>query len=175
VRYGNTALEELMCRVLGDLLHEGVVAKIADDLYCGGDTPLELLENWRRVLQALHSCSLAVSASKTIVAPASTVILGWVWSQGSIKASPHRIATLSSCTPPETVRNMRSFIGAYKVLSRVLPSCATLVAPLDDAIAGKQSQERVLWSDSLRGAFSTAQRALATSKSIIIPHPEDQL
>ena len=31
-----TALEELMCRVLGDLL-EGVVAKIADDLYCGGD------------------------------------------------------------------------------------------------------------------------------------------
>ena len=31
-----TALEELMCRVLGDLL-EGVVAKIADDLYCGGN------------------------------------------------------------------------------------------------------------------------------------------
>ena len=31
-----TALEELMCRVLDDLLEEGVIAKIADDLYCGG-------------------------------------------------------------------------------------------------------------------------------------------
>ncbi len=29
-----TALEELMCQVLGDLLEEGIVAKIADDLYC---------------------------------------------------------------------------------------------------------------------------------------------
>ena len=34
-----TALEELMCRVLGDLIHEGVVAKIADDVYCGADSP----------------------------------------------------------------------------------------------------------------------------------------
>ena len=31
-----TALEELTCRVLGHLVQEGVVAKIADDLYCGG-------------------------------------------------------------------------------------------------------------------------------------------
>ena len=40
-----TALEELTCRVLGDLLEEGVVTKLADDLYCGGDTPEELLCN----------------------------------------------------------------------------------------------------------------------------------
>ena len=29
------ALEELMCRVLGDLLQEGIVVKLADDLYFG--------------------------------------------------------------------------------------------------------------------------------------------
>lgn len=31
-----TALEKLTCRVLGHLVEEGVDAKIADDLYCGG-------------------------------------------------------------------------------------------------------------------------------------------
>ena len=36
-----TALEELMSRVLGDLIQEGIVAKLADDLYCGGNTPEE--------------------------------------------------------------------------------------------------------------------------------------
>ena len=30
-----TALEEMMCRVLGDSLQDGTVAKLADDLYCG--------------------------------------------------------------------------------------------------------------------------------------------
>ena len=34
-----TSLEELMSRVLGDFIQEGWVAKIADDLYVGGDTP----------------------------------------------------------------------------------------------------------------------------------------
>ena len=48
-----TALEELMCRVLGDFLQEGFVAKLADDLYCCGNTPEELLNNWLKVLQAL--------------------------------------------------------------------------------------------------------------------------
>jgi len=72
------ALEELMCRVLGHLLEEGVIAKIADDLYCGGNSVHELLQNWRRVLQAPHKCNLRLFSSKTIINPHSTTILGWV-------------------------------------------------------------------------------------------------
>jgi hypothetical protein len=49
-----TALEELMCRILGELLSEGIVTKLADDLYCGADTPEELLRNWERVLAVLQ-------------------------------------------------------------------------------------------------------------------------
>ena len=48
-----TALDELMCRVLGDLLEEGVNAKIADDLCCGSDDEPEVLYNWKRLLSAL--------------------------------------------------------------------------------------------------------------------------
>ena len=49
-----TALEEFMCRVLGDLLEESMVAKLVDELYCGGETPAVLLNNHERLLQALH-------------------------------------------------------------------------------------------------------------------------
>jgi len=40
-----TALEELVCRILGDFLQEGSVAKLADDLFCWGETLDELLKN----------------------------------------------------------------------------------------------------------------------------------
>ncbi len=50
-----TALEELMCRILGDLLQEGVVTKLADDLYCGADTAEDLLDSWGRVLLSLKT------------------------------------------------------------------------------------------------------------------------
>ena len=132
-----TALEELMSRILGTLLQEGIVAKVADDLYIGGDTPVELLENWRKVLQLMDDCNLRLSPSKTIIAPHSTTILGWIWTKGNISASSHRIATLSSCPPPTTVKGVRSFIGAYKILSRVLPNCAQVLSPLDQIVAGR--------------------------------------
>jgi hypothetical protein len=72
-----TYLEELMCRVLGDLIQDGCVVKLADDLFCGGDTPDEALSNWRRVLTALKQNNLRLSASKTVICPKSTTILGW--------------------------------------------------------------------------------------------------
>ena len=170
-----TALEEVMCRVLGPLLQDGAVAKIADDLYCGGNTPQELLHNWKKVLQALHKCNLRLSAHKTIVNPKSTTILGWIWSAGTLSASAHRLNTLATYPVPNTVGRLRSFIGAYKVLSRVIPRCSSYLTPLDAVTAGRTSQESITWSDSLRDAFHNAQKALSSALSITLPRPEDQL
>ena len=169
------ALDELLCRVLGDLLQEGIVIKLADDLFCGGDSPADLFHNWSRVLEAFEKNSLTLSAAKTFIAPKSTTILGWIWTEGTLRASPHRISTLSSCNKPNTVRNMRSFIGAYKTLSRVLPNCASYMVPLDNAIAGKQSADKIQWTDTLEHRFRNAQEALVSLKTIKIPRPHDQL
>jgi len=170
-----TALEELMCRVLGDLLEEGVVAKLADDLYCGGNTPQELLQNWRRVLHAISKCGLRLSAVKTIICPKSTSVLGWQWHLGTLQASPHRIATLSTCSPPTHVKSLRSFIGAYKFLTRVIPKSSLMLTQLESTVAGKQSQDEIVWSDSLYEAFHKAQKALLSHHTISIPRPNDQL
>ena len=134
-----TAFEEVMCRVLGPILQDGSVAKIADDLYCGGNTPQELLCNWKRVLQALHNCKLRLSAHKTIISPKTTTILGWIWTAGSLSASPHRLNTLATFSEPTSVGRLRSFIGAYKVLSRVIPRCSSYLTPLDAVTAGRPS------------------------------------
>ena len=121
------------------LLQDGTVAKIADDLYCGGNTPQELFCNWKRVLQALHNCNLRLSAHKTIICPKTTTILGWIWSASSLSASPHRLNTLATYREPSTVGQMRSFIGAYKVLSRVIPRCSSYLTPLEAVTAGRPS------------------------------------
>ena len=170
-----TALEELMCRMLGDLVQEGYVAKIADDLYVGGDSPEHLLINWKRVLTVLDQCNIRLSAPKTKVNPKSTTILGWIWSGGSIRASQHKIATLESCSPPETVKGLRAFIGAYKMLARVLPNCAKLLGPFDDICAGQLSCTQIVWNENKLELFKKAQKALSNNKAITIPRPSDKL
>ena len=92
-----------------------------------------------------------------------------------VTASSHRVNTLASCPEPDTVGRMRSFVGAYKVLSRVIPRCSTYLAPPDDATAGRQSKEAIVWTDELRSSFQNAQRALSSARTITLPRPDDQL
>ena len=164
-----TAVEELLSLVLGPLIQEGVVCKLADDLYCGGEDYKDLVHNWSRLLDALHKCNLRLSAAKTIIAPASTTILGWIWKNGTITASPHKLSALASCKPPETVKSLRSFIGAYKALSRVLPNCASLISQLEGATSGLKSSDKITWTETLHDYFKDAQPSLSTNKAIKLP------
>ena len=169
------ALEELTCMVLGDLVMLGIIAKIADDLYIGGSTEEELLENFRVVLNRFRENNLCLSARKTHIAPRSTEMLGWTWSSGKLQASAHRIAALSECALPLTVSAMKSFLGSYRFLSRVLKGYACLLEPLEAAIAGKDAKARLLWSDELTTAFKIVQESLKDNRAITLPLRSDLL
>ena len=119
------ALAEFMCRVLDHLLEESVVAKIADDLYCCGHTPQALLQNWRKVLQALHKCNLRLVTSKTVINPQSTAILGWVWNSITLRATPHRISAFSSC--PVKYLLVSSLVVLLSSLYLTTPSLAVIL------------------------------------------------
>ena len=123
----------------------------------------------------LKENNLRLSAHKTVIAPSWTVILGWIWSQGQLQASPHRLSSLAECQKPTTVSAMRSFIGSYRFLSKVVKDYAQFLEPLELHIAGKDSKCHIDWNDQLVHAFEAAQNSLKSSKSITIPKPSDTL
>jgi len=157
-----TALEELLSKVLGDLITKGFVTKIADDLYVGGETPKDLFNNWAAVLENLHKANLTLTAPKTFVGPKEVTILGWIWKLGQIRASPHKVAPLACCNRPITVKNMRSFLGAYKMLARVIKNCSHYLHALNKATAGKTSSQKIEWTPDLENTFLKAQQHLKT-------------
>ena len=73
-------------------------------------------------------------------------------------ATPHRISTLATCVPPKTVKGLRSFLGAYKFLSRILPQSSSVLAPLEEIIAGKSSSEKLTWTAELDEHFTHAKK-----------------
>ncbi|XP_070576935.1 uncharacterized protein [Ptychodera flava] len=96
-----TALEELMCRVLGDLLADCIVAKIADDLYCGANSVEELLVNWKHataglqsadnilwtdtLYDAFHVAQSALSTNRAITLPRPSDQL-WIVTDAAVKS-----------------------------------------------------------------------------------------
>ena len=170
-----TALEEMMCRVLGSLIMKGSVTKIADDLCVGAKSPEAAIDTWNDVLTSLGKNGLKLSASKTVCFPKSVTILGWIWSSGKLQASPHRLSALEAADLPKTVGQLRSYIGSFKFLSRVISAYSDVISPLDEIAAGRKSSEKIVWTDSLINAFRTSQKELSSTKIITLPRRDDQL
>ena len=97
-------LDKLMTRVLGDLIEEGIVMKLADNLYTGASSISDLLHNLERILQCFVANNLRLSARKTDICPATCTILGWIWTIADITVSPHKITPLATASPPSTVK-----------------------------------------------------------------------
>ena len=168
-------LREVMCRVFGDLMCEGFVIIKDDDLYVGGNSIEELFQHWEKVLFRFQENDLTVAAKKTFICPIKVTILGWTWQAGTLSPSAHKIAPLSTVKPPATATSMRSFLGAYKAISRCIPRYASLLSPLEDALRGLKGAQRIVWSPELTKHFEAAQKALTSPQTITIPVPSDAL
>ena len=135
----------------------------------------ELINNWKEFLARLKGNGLKISSSKTVICPVQTELLGWIWKEGTLRASPHKICPLASVEPPSTVKMLRSFLGAYKQLARCIPKCSLILSDLESMAAGKQSSEKLLWSEDSLHLFHKSQKALDTARCITIPRPDDHI
>ena len=168
-------LEELLSLLFGSLVQEGWVAKVADDMYVGGDTVEQLHHNWGQVLNILYQNGLKLKAVKTFINPIHIQMLGWDWSEGCISACSHKLLPLVKCEPPPTVTALRSYIGAYKVFNRIVRGCAIHLNDLEKFIAGKQKNDKLVWSDAILSSFRASQTALSSATTITLPRRSDQL
>ena len=168
-------LEELLCLLFGEMVQRGVLGKVADDLYVGGQTLRQLCDNWIEVLRTLLKNGLKLKGVKTFIAPTRAQLLGWDWCNGTIAASSHKLLPLIKCAAPATVTAVRSYIGAYKVFNRVVRGCAMYLDKLEKMIAGKQKNDKIAWSDELLESFSASQEALKSVSVITLPTRNDHI
>ena len=94
---------------------------------------------------------------------------------GLVTRTPFRTFTLSSCLPFQTVEGLHSFIAPYKVLGRVLRHCSHHPAPLDNAISGLQSRDKIQGTEALSNLFHSAQTSLGNHQTITLRRSSDQL
>lgn len=172
-------LNQLLSKVLGEVLMDGSCMKIADDLLIGGMTLEEAICNWEKVLMRLSKANLKLSASKVRIFPKEASIFGWTVRQGTISPDPHRQLTLNKINHIDikTVGDLRSYMGLYKTFLIALPGVASLMDPFDKFVAGvKDSKAEVIWTEALITAFNTAKEQSKNSVSFLtLPRRNEQL
>ena len=137
---------------------EGWILIIADDMYILSNSVDVLLGNWETVLEKMSRNGLSLSAPKTFICPKSFDVLGWKWTSGTLSITPHKLTPLISADPPKTCSNMRSYIGAFKALSRCIPRYSSLMSPLENSIKGLNGSQHFKWTDELHEHFNRCKK-----------------
>ena len=171
-------LDELLANLFNDMLTRGKLVKLADDLFTGGNTIDEAMDNLEEMLKICNFNNLKLSSSKTIILPKTVDIMSWIWSQGGTLApSPHRKQALLEVKSEDilTVKDVRSWIGLYKTFLYHTPNLARIMDPFDKITSDKDSKDTITWTNELKMAFQNAKDNIVNIKEVYLPHPDDQL
>ena len=166
---------EKLLRIYGDMIQEGRLAQMADGLHALGDTIQELAFNYREVLLRADKCNLTFKPSKVVVCPQNITLFGWALKGSQWFPTEHTTSSLVQAKQPVTVKQLRSFLGPYKLLSASIPNYAVIIHALEQAVAGKKSAERLTWTDDLQKSFQEAKNSATHPVGIAEPRPDDTL
>ena len=170
--------EELTDKLLGDLVIKGSVAKVADNVYFGGETLADLHIVFEEIVRRCHLANLRLKPSKVFLNIKHADILGLHWSNGTLTPSHHKLDPLAHCEKPRTVKGLRSFLGAVRFNEICLPSKPLTAATelLDEQIPSQRpGQELISWDEKLTEAFTSVQELLKAPEVVHVPRRGDEL
>ena len=170
--------DELLARVLHQELKDGICVKLADDIFSGGKTMDEAIDNWIRLMKVLDDNNLKISPSKTVLFPKQVDVLSWVWKEGGfLSPSPHRKLALQKVNYEsiKTVKDMRSYLGLYKTFIDCTPNLTNFLDTFDQLVGSKQSNDEITWTPDLLSNFNKAKDHINQMKDLYLPRPDDQL
>ena len=181
LKNGGAIFQRMMEWVLKGL--EGVNVYV-DDVIVGstGDTLEEMLENHERVLRAtlerLAESELRVDPNKVKLFMEEIEFCGHVLRDGRRRPSPGKLLSIQKWTCPETVTQLRGFLGLTNYYSSYVPGYAELAAPLTAKLRlnreeGKKGSRKTLsWKDEETAAFEGLKLALLKELELFRVNPD---
>ena len=166
---------EKLVRIFGDMVQAGRLAQMADGLHILGNSVQELARNYVEVLNRAEKCGLTFKPSKVVVCPKNIRLFGWELKGNMWFPTSHTTSALVNAAKPNTVKQMRSFLGSFKQLSSSLPNYASTIHNLEQIVANRSSAEHLIWTPKLEASFLQAKQLAAHLKGVAEARPEDQL
>ena len=170
--------DELTDRLLGDMILEGKVVKLADNVYFGGESVQQLHQTFHEIMRRCALADLRIKPSKIHMNIGAADILGLHWNKGTLSPSVHKLDPLAHCEKPKTVKGLRSFLGGVRfnevcLNSRDLANATELLDELTPAT--REGKEEIVWTERLDEAFKKVQEVCQNPLTISVPRKGDHL
>lgn len=155
--FGVNAAPELFQRIMDELLYgcEGCLAFI-DDILIYGRSKKEHDERLNKVLSKLIENNIQMNNKKCLFGVSQLEFLGFTLTSEGVKPSISKIQAIKNFREPNTVEEVRSFLGLVNFVGHFISDLATKSEPLRKIIRG----ETKIWSLEQHNAFKILREDL---------------
>ena len=135
------------------------------------------------VLCRLRDAGLRVNAAKSFFAEAEIEYLGYVLTREGIKPQPEKVSAILAINPPNTVKELRKFLGMVQYYRDLWDKRSHLLAPLTDLVGecgvtkatrkSKTKKKPWYWDTCHQEAFDAIKQCLA--REVLLAYPDYSL
>lgn len=122
-----------------------------------------------RLLDRCIEYNLYLKFSKTWLGFDKVHFFGYDCVHNSYSISPDRKKALSEYSPPQSQKQMQSFLGAALYFKSFVPHYSSLAAPLHEMTKKDQKWDATIWTPARLAAFTDFKQALLNSFAIYYP------
>jgi transposase InsO family protein len=156
--FGISSAPELFQKRMSILLEglDGVVCLMDDVLIFGSDQQ-EHDTRLIKVLERVQSAGVTLNAEKCELSKPSLKFLGHVIDKDGVRADPEKTAAICRMTAPQSVSDLRRFMGMVNQMGKFSPNIAEISKPLRELLSVKRAW---LWGPEQDRAFKALKEEL---------------
>lgn len=139
-----------------------------DDLLVYSKNPADHLKHLRIVLQVLRKHKFYGKLSKCTFGQSSVEFLGHIVSRDGVSMDPAKISSVVDWPQPETVTDVRSFLGLTGYYRRFVKGFSAIASPLTD-LTKDGANVKAGWDDRCEEAFNALKIAITTGPTLALP------
>jgi len=173
LKNASAIFSQFMDTVLGSLKHECVLPYLDDAAVVSRGSFDDHLRDVARVLHRFADWGLQLNVAKCAFFAKEVKFLGHIISPEGIKMDPKKIAAIENMAPPESTKNVRTFLGMSGYYRKFIKNYARRAGPLHQLLRDAGSTPfATRYGEEQQAAFDDLRQCLTTAP--ILGHPDWQ-
>ncbi|XP_076394344.1 uncharacterized protein LOC100875763 [Megachile rotundata] len=143
-----------------------------DDVLIASANELEHKEHLKQVFDRLKQYGISININKCLFGSPSVRYLGYLINSKGASPVPEKVESIVNYTKPNTVADLRRFLGMLNFYRRFIKNAANKQAPLNKYLEGakKHDKKPIVWTSETEKAFEECKSSLANAT--LLAHPK---
>lgn len=150
---------------------EGVIIYV-DDIVVYGQNEEEYNRRVTKVLKRFQEYDIKLNDKKCQFKLKEIDFMGFKIDNEGVKISEGKLEAVRKLTAPTNVSEAKSFIGFVLFMKKFIPNLSTIIEPITRLL---KKDEKFVWEDEQRKAFSMIRKQLLSERTLGIFNPKETI